>query len=171
MRHRLASLVIIAGCVSGGGTVGTPSPTQSAQPRPTPTAAGVVIMPADSTDMPPSCRAHGGFAPRRNAPPVFAEGQHRESRLDSLGLGQLWVRVYGTRDGQPLYPIFSLEPYPRAGGLQRVDTTWVRVEEPEGKYLLVVRSFGDDWRDSVAIRRGFADSLTLGLGNKWLCGQ
>lgn len=131
-----------------------------------------MIMPPDSTDMPPSCRGHGGVAPRRSAPPVLAQGKLRVPRLDSLALGQLWLRVYATRDGEPMNPIYSLDPYPRAGGLQRVNDAWVRIEEPEGKYLLQLRSFfGVDWKDSVAIRRGFVDSLTIGLGNSWLCGQ
>src|SRR5689334_19139238 len=118
----LTCFAILVGCVRSAGTPATPA--GAARVVPTSTSAGVVIMPPDSTDIPPSCKAHGGFAPRRDAPPVLTKGQRREPRLESLGLGQLWLRVYATRDGKLLNPIFSLEPYPRAGGLQRVDTTW-----------------------------------------------
>jgi len=168
----LASLAIVVGCVSSAGTSATPTPAGAARPVAASTSAGVEIMPPDSTDIPPACRAHGGYAARRNAPPVFARGQRREPRLDSLGLGQLWVRVYATLDGKPVEPIFSLDPYPSTVRLQRVNPMWVRFDAPEGKYLLVARNFlGDDWRDTVAVRRGFVDSLTLGLGNRWICGQ
>jgi hypothetical protein len=120
--------------------------------------------------MPPSCRAHGGVARHPAAVPVLARGRRRDARLDSLAFGELWIRLYTARTQQPTDGGFWLEPRGRVGGIERIDATWVRLEEPAGTYSLLIRSMGStDWRDSIEVRRGYVDSLSIGLGNLWIC--
>ena len=47
---------------------------------------------------PPSCRVHGGTPPVRSAAPVWTGRAQRDSRLDSLGIGRLSVRVNVSAD-------------------------------------------------------------------------
>jgi hypothetical protein len=132
-----------------------------------PPLAGVA---ADTAGMPPSCRAHGGVVPYAPALPQLTKGRRREPRLDTLDFGQLWIRLYAVRTHQPTDGGFWLEPRGRVGGIERVDATWIRLEERAGTYQLLIRSIGStDWRDTIHIRRGSVDSLAIGLGNSWLC--
>lgn len=124
---------------------------------------------ADTSTMPASCRFHGGVAPVRPALPILRLGQRTERKLDSLGRGELWVRIYAVESGDALNSGFSLEPFGLVGGIERVDRTWVRMREPAGAYHLRIITWPNDWRDSINVRRGFADTLILGLGHRWMC--
>ena len=138
-------------------------------------STGRAPLPEESvtTDLvwvPASCRAHGGERPHPNAESLLTLGRNLDRRLDRLGLGQLWIRLYAVRTGQAIDGGFWLEPRGRNGGIERVDSTWVRLEEHPGSYNLRIRSIGSsEWQDTIRIRRGRADSLTIGLGNPWLC--
>jgi hypothetical protein len=81
------------------------------------------------------------------------------------------LRVFRVRNGEVTDSSFWLDPRGLVGGIQRVDATLVRIEESAGTYQLRIRTIGtSDWQDSVHFRRGYADTLVIGLGNPWLCG-
>ena len=124
---------------------------------------------ADTASMPPSCRVHGGLAPVRPAPPIFKLAQRVDRQLDSLGLGEAWIRLYAVHGGAAIDAGYSLEPYGRTGAIERVDTAWVRMREPAATYWLKIVNGTNDWRDSIRVRRGFADTLVIGFGHLWMC--
>lgn len=123
----------------------------------------------DTASMPASCRVHGGLPPRPSTGPIWDRGRRVVPGLDSLG--QLWLRLYLVRTGEPFGGGMMLEPYPRrVGRIERVNAIWIRAEVPAGRYLLRLRGLNTlEWRDSIDVRRGYADTLTIGVGNPWLC--
>ena len=124
---------------------------------------------ADSARMPPSCRVHGGSAPVRPATPILSLGRRVDRELDSLGLGEMWIRLYAVHGGAPVDAGYWLEPSGRTGGIERIDHTWVRMREPAGAYRLRIVNGTNDWRDSIRVRRGLADTLVIGFGHLWMC--
>jgi len=105
----------------------------------------------------------------RPAPPILNLGQRVDRQLDSLGLGEMLIRLYAVHGGAAIDARYSLEPRGRTGGIERIDSTCVRMREPAAAYRLKIVNGTNDWRDSIRVRRGFADTLVIGFGHLWMC--
>jgi len=163
--HRLAPLlVLLIACRSLG-------PVHPAQANGSPLR---VLGETNPDSEPPSCRAHGGTPPVPSAPPQWARSARRDHTLDSLGIGRLFVYISAARTGEPLQSAaLYLEPslpgivqgYVAGGG-------WAHLQAPGGRYALRIRSIQtrEAILDSLDVRRGFADTLRLAVGQPWFCG-
>jgi len=134
-----------------------------------------VLGDVNPDSMPPSCRAHGGTSPVRSAPPLWTRSARPERALDSLDSGRLLIHLTAARTGESLQTgaiyLEAFQPSRRVQGYL-ADGGWARLQAPAGRYALRVRSIGvgEGVLDSLDVRRGFADTLRLAVGQPWFCG-
>jgi hypothetical protein len=124
--------------------------------------------------MPPSCRVHGGSPPVPSGLPRWTAATLNDRWLDSLGRGRLMVHVTSARTGEALKGAavsLERETEPTPFGSTVSSDGWARIDAPlAGRYALRVLLVGISARvDPIWIRRGRADTLTLVVGNPWMC--
>jgi hypothetical protein len=165
MRRSVALLALTMACHTGGSRLSPATPTQLSLR---------VLGDVNPDSMPPSCRAHGGTPPVRSAPPIWVQGRQLDRHLDSLGAGKIFVHLVSARTAIPFATaVISLEPAsPRALiAAYTANDGWAQIQAPARRYAMRVRSIGvAAILDSLLIRRGYADTLMLEVGQAWLCG-
>ena len=122
--------------------------------------------------MPPSCRAHGGRPPIPSSPPQWVLSPQSDRRLDSLNVGRLLIALSLAPDSEPVTSAaVSLDTAPNhAAVASYLRDGWVHLQAPAGRYVLRVRTIPvTAFLDSVAVRRGYTDTLRLRLGHPWYC--
>ena len=162
MRHAAVLLVLLAAC--HGASPGHMTPAQLSLR---------IIGDVNPDSMPPSCRAHGGSPPVQSKAPIWQQNAQSDAHLDSLGFGRISVHLLSARTGQPLSSaVILLEPAPPRGlGATTSSDGWARIQARAGRYRMRIRSIAVNASlDSVSIRRGYADTLKLEVGQAWLCG-
>jgi hypothetical protein len=132
-----------------------------------------VLGEANPDSMPPSCRVHGGTPPVAWAPPSWTWSKQRDHGLDSLGAGRLVIHLVSARTGVALQTgALYLEATPPSRPIRGyVSEGWTHLQAPAGRYALRIRSIGlgQAILDSLDVRRGYADTLRLGVGQPWFC--
>ena len=132
-----------------------------------------VLGEANPDSIPASCRVHGGTRPIPWAPPRWMPSTHRDRVLDSLGAGRLLIQLSSARTGETLQSgaldLVSTAPGRPIRGY--VSEGWARLQAPAGRYAMRIRSigFGEAILDSLDLRRGYADTLKLAVGQPWFC--
>jgi hypothetical protein len=128
---------------------------------------------ANPDSMPPSCRVHGGTAPVKSGPPLWTWSAQRDRGLDSLGSGRLLVHLVSARTRESLQSaaVYLESTAPRRPITGYVSEGWARLQAPAGRYALRIRAigFGEAIIDSLDLRRGYADTLRLAVGQRWFC--
>ena len=164
MSRRAALLIFLLAC-------------QPSRPALAPQASSVtplrMLGDANPDSMPPSCRVHGGTAPVKPGLPLWIFSAQRDRALDSLGSGRLLIHLVSARTGEPLQSaaLYLESIAPRRPITGYVSEGWARLQAPAGRYALRIRAigFGAAMIDSLDLRRGYADTLRLAVGQQWFC--